>query len=83
MKNKFKTYKQYLTYLTSQGNVESDMIEKLLDARLLVKEKVVTVEGYEAIGFRVMTEQEFNASEIKKRGVFERVMKRIKGDKQR
>ena len=82
MKNKFKTYKQYLTYLTSQGNVDNDMIEKLLDTGLLVKEKAIMAkEGYEAIGFRVMTEQEFNVSEIKKRGVFERVMKLIKGDK--
>ena len=53
----------------------------LSNERYIELSKTTPEKGYEAIGFRVMTEQEFNVSEIKKRGVFERVMKLIKGDK--
>ena len=78
---KFKTYKQYKTYLTSKGDVDSDVIEKLIETGFLMKEKVVTVDGYEAIGFRVLTEQEFDVSNIKKHGVFDRVKMWLIGDK--
>jgi len=80
-KNKFSSYKHYLTYLTNHGDVESDMIEKFIETGLLIKEKQVTVDGYEAIGFRVMTEREFNGSKMKRNDVFSRVERWLIGDK--
>jgi hypothetical protein len=39
------------------------------------------VDGYEAIGFRVMTEREFNVSKMKRNDVFSRVERWLIGDK--
>jgi hypothetical protein len=75
---KFKTYSDYLKYLSQHGTVESDKIEQLIELKLLVKEKVIDVEGYEAVGFRVMSESEFNVSSWKKKGIIEKI---FNGDK--
>lgn len=75
---KFKTYSDYLKYLSQHGTVESDKIEQLIELKLLLREKVIDVEGYEVIGFRVMNESEFNVSSWKKKGIIEKI---FKGDK--
>ncbi len=75
---KFKTYSDYLKYLSQHGTVESDKIEQLIELKLLLREKVIDVEGYEVIGFRVKNESEFNVSSWKKKGIIEKI---FKGDK--
>jgi hypothetical protein len=75
---KFKTYSDYLKYLSQHGTVESDKIEQLMELKLLIKEKVIDVEGYEAVGFRVMSESEFNVSSWKKKGIIDTL---FNGDK--
>ena len=52
MNKQFRTYNEYKKYMVEQGDVESDVIEKFIGMGLLMKVKVVSVEGYEVIGFR-------------------------------
>jgi hypothetical protein len=75
---KFKTYSDYLKYLSQHGTVESDKIEQLMELKLLIKEKTIDVEGYEAVGFRIMSESEFNVSSWKKKGIIDTL---FNGDK--
>jgi hypothetical protein len=75
---KFKTYSDYLKYLSQHGTVESDKIEQLMELKLLIREKTIDVDGYEAVGFRIMSESEFNVSSWKKKGIIDTL---FKGDK--
>ncbi len=80
-KIKFSSYKQYMKYLVDQNEVDSDAIEKMIDAGLVMKVKTVSVDGYEAVGFRMMSREEFYHSDVRRHGVIERIRNWLKGDK--